>query len=102
MKDLNMDIKWRTVQFFLGEEGVSEVEVDSENTSKTRCSCRSFQMTARCKHVKFVKGRMEDSEGHYNIVIPEDVPDSAAVLAVQTPEAFRTFIMKYGKVEVID
>jgi hypothetical protein len=45
---------------------------------------------------------MEDSEGHYNIVIPEDVPDSAAVLAVQTPEAFRMFIMKYGKVEVID
>lgn len=99
-----MDIDWRTVQLFLDEStmGVFEVEIDAENHKKARCSCPSFSRQATCKHVRFVKSAMKDSDGHYSIQIPVEISDEEALLAMSNAEAFRDFIIKYGKVEVID
>jgi len=36
------DVNWRTVQMFLGEEGVSEVSVDADNAFNVRCTCPSY------------------------------------------------------------
>jgi hypothetical protein len=102
MKGLQMDINWRTVQVFLETAGVFEVEVDQTNNKKARCTCPAFGNSARCKHVKFVKQQMEQNDGHYSVSIPVDIPDEEAIKAMATAEDFREFILKYGKVEVIE
>jgi hypothetical protein len=102
MKDVNMDIAWRTVQLFLEDYGVVEVEVDQENHNKARCTCQGFQRLAKCKHIKFVKDAMEENDGHYSIQIPVDVDENIAIAAMKSAESFRDFVIKYGKVEVID
>jgi hypothetical protein len=102
MEEATMDISWRTVQVFLDEDGVCEVDVDSENNTKVRCSCMAFSRLARCKHAKFVKDKMSNNNGHYAIQIPVNVDDALAAEAIKTSEGFREFVIKYGKVEVID
>lgn len=102
MKEAAVDIKWRTVQLFLENYGVVEVEVDSENSSKARCSCPGFARGGRCKHTKYVKDVMANNDGHYSIQVSVDVNEDDAFRAIQDPESFRDFIVKYGKVEVID
>ena len=97
-----MDIDWRTVQLFLGDEGVSEVQIDSENSTKVRCSCNAFSKSARCKHARFVKNQIGNNDGHYSIHVPLDISDEYAFTAMSSADAFREFIIKYGKVEVID
>ena len=97
-----MDIDWRTVQLFLGNEGVSEVQIDAENSTKVRCSCSAFSKAARCKHARFVKTQIGNNDGHYSIQVPLDISDEYAITAMSSADAFREFIIKYGKVEVID
>jgi len=97
-----MDIEWRTVQMFLSPDGVFEVEIDAENSKKVRCTCPAFQRSARCQHAKYVKKYMAENEGHYSIHIPEDVEDEEAFAAMADPKLFREFVLKHGKVEVID
>lgn len=103
MKDVSMDIDWRTVQLFLDNTalGVFEVQIDSENNRKVRCNCPSFSATARCKHAKFVKNSIDKNDGHYSIKIPVQISDEEAFDAMSDSESFREFILKYGTVEVI-
>lgn len=97
-----MESAWRTVQVFISSQaaGVFEVEVDTE-TKQTRCSCPVWKKSATCKHVSFVKQRMRHSNGHYSIQIPNEVPEELAHEASESPEAFREFVLKYAKIEVI-
>lgn len=97
-----MDIDWRTVQLFLGEEGVSEVSIASHNPKKVRCTCASFFNAARCKHTKYVKQRMQENGGSYSISIPEEIDDNEAYDAMIDSDTFREFVIRYGAVEVID
>lgn len=101
MKEVDMDIQWRTVQLFLEEEGVYEVEVDYDNCKKVRCNCKTFLSTAKCKHQKWVKTQITDNGGHFSIQIPVELDEDEALLAMSTPEGFREFVLTYGKVEVI-
>jgi len=102
MRGLDMEIDWRTVQMFLGDDGISEVEIDAENSAKMRCSCKSFFKAARCKHTKYVKNQMEDNNGHYAIQVPVDISDEEALDAMSSADTFREFIIKHGKVQVLD
>lgn len=97
-----MDIEWRTVQLFLSNEGVSEVEIDHENHVKLRCNCVEFNKVARCKHVRYVKEAMKQNDGHYAIEIPEAIDDAEALVAMLNAETFRNFVVKYGKVKVLE
>lgn len=97
-----MDITWQTVQLFLEDYGVAEVEVDQDNANKARCTCPLFQKTAKCKHTKHIKQQMSQNEGHYSIFIPVHVDEEEAFAAMKNPELFRDFVIKYGKVEVLD
>jgi hypothetical protein len=45
---------------------------------------------------------MFNNNGHYAIQIPVNVDDALAAEAIKTSEGFREFVIKYGKVEVID
>jgi hypothetical protein len=101
MKEVSMDINWRTIQFFISEEGPFEVEMDYDNNRKLRCNCPDFQKVAKCKHQKFVKNLIEENGGYYSIQIPVEIDEDEALLAFSSSENFREFILKYGKVEVL-
>lgn len=100
MKETNMLNKWRTIQFFLGNDGVSEVKVDIMDPTNVRCSCTSTSRT--CKHIKYVHKVMDENEGNYTIEIPAEIDDETADEIVADVNAFRQFILKYGDVVVID
>ena len=86
---------------FLADEYVCEVQVDSDNHTKVRCTCPVFNRNARCKHAKYVRNAMAENDGHYSILIPEEVPEDEAIEAMQDSEAFRRFIIRHARVEVI-
>ena len=44
--------------------------------------------------------RIKDS-GHYSILIPNEVPEEMAIAANESPQKFREFIVKYGRIEII-
>lgn len=99
MKDTMMLEDWRTVQLFLGENGVCEVEVDSNKPSNIRCNCK--EGSTRCAHVKHVRKIMDENDGHYTISVPAEIDEMEALVAMSSAEDFRKFIVKYGKVEVL-
>jgi hypothetical protein len=101
MKDATMLSDWRTVQLFLSEDGVAEVEVDSLNPYQARCTCKGGKNKGKCAHVKYVRTIMDENSGHYTVQIPVAIEDEEADEAMATAEAFRAFIIKYGKVEVL-
>lgn len=101
MKESTMIHDWRTVQIFVGEQGVAEVEVDSLNAKNVKCNCPSASGVAKCSHVKFVKKNMAENDGHYTVSIPVEIEEEEVATAVASSTAFREFIIKYGKVEVL-
>lgn len=100
-KEVEMAISWRTVQLFISEDGVAEVEVDAEFNDKIRCSCKAFNASSKCRHSKFVKNRMEEGDGHYIVQVPEDVDDEEAINAMKDPSKWRAFVIEHGEVEVL-
>jgi hypothetical protein len=96
-----MDIKWRTIQFFISPNGVCEVQSDDTSTKKLRCTCRDFAILARCKHVKFVKDRIGQT-GIFTVKLAEDTDDENVVAAMHDPEKFRRFLIQHAKIEVIE
>jgi hypothetical protein len=92
---------WRIVQIFLGEDGISEVEVNSLKKNNVRCTCPKYVKSSKCAHVTHVKKVMNENDGHYEISIPVDIDEEDALVAAKDAETFRAFILKYGKVEVL-
>jgi hypothetical protein len=102
MRGLDMEIDWRTVQLFLDDAGVFEVAIDADDSRTIKCDCKVFLKSSKCKHTKYVKTEIEHNNGNYAIKIPVDISDEEALDAMASAETFREFIIKYGKVEVID
>lgn len=94
-------IDWRTVQLFLSEEGVHEVQVDLEDNRNQRCTCKRFQSFKRCRHTKWVEEVIVESGGQFSIQISDEIDELEAESAFSTADTFREFVIKYGKVEVI-
>lgn len=101
MKEVEMDIQWRTIQFFIEEAGIFEVEMDYENSKKVRCNCPDFQLSARCKHQKWVKARIAENEGQFSLEVPDDLDDDLLDEVLSTAEGFRQFVLRHGEIEVI-
>ena len=98
-KGSNVDT-WRTVQVFLSPTGVYEVQMRPGDTN-SKCSCPSYKIRSKCKHTQFIKDRMDENDGHYAILVPDDVDESVAEKANESAEAFREFVLKYARVEVL-
>jgi hypothetical protein len=96
--------EWRTIQIFLSNQGVHDVEANTEDSKMLRCNCPHFLRSGRCKHAKFVKDKMEASDGHYSIEMNEnDAPPEDVVLeAIKDPKSFRELLVRYADIEVID
>jgi hypothetical protein len=100
MKETTMAKDWRTIQFFLDEDGVQEVELQYDDPSKLRCTCVSRTQT--CKHVQYVRDMFKRNNGVFDLEVPIEEDDDAMTLAFATAESFRQLILKYGKVAVVD
>lgn len=111
-----MEIEWQTIQFFLSEDGkkvqtsdsflseemyACEVSVDAKNPKKARCSCNSFQKDARCKHVAWVKSRMDEHQGIYTVRVKDEVSDEETMDALESTDDFRSFVLLHGTVEIL-
>lgn len=91
---------WRTVQLFLSSTGVFEVEVNTD-TRNIRCNCPNFEKRRTCAHEKFVDDSAKNNDGIYPVKISPKATEEELMGAEESPEAFRNFIVKHGKVEVI-
>lgn len=93
---------WRTIQMFLSprQPAIYEVELNLDS-SKARCNCPTFKGRRVCRHTKFVVARMEGNDGHYPLLIHERAEKEDISEVMSDPEAFRDFVVKYGKVEVL-
>jgi hypothetical protein len=102
MKGMSVESSWRTVQLFISAQaaGVFEVEVDTD-TKQTRCSCPVWKKGLSCKHTSFVDTRMRMNQGHYSILVPNEISEDVALEANDDPKKFRDFVVRYAKVEVI-
>ena len=93
----------RLVQVFLSQSqtpgpGIYEVSVD--DNEKLSCTCPGFRGRASCKHVKFVKTRIESNNGNYPLEISSRATKAEADKAKNSNQDFREFVIKYGKIEV--
>jgi hypothetical protein len=99
-KNMKTENAWRTVQLFLSSNGVFEVEVNTD-THNVRCTCPNFDKRKTCAHEKFVDDSAKNNNGIYPVKISPKATEEEMMDAEESPEAFRQFIVKYGKVEVI-
>jgi hypothetical protein len=97
-----MDIDWRTVQLFIGEEGISEVQLDSSTGKKVRCNCQTFQKSARCKHQRWVKKKMMENNGVFTVTISDSMDEELVWDAMQSQDRMREFIIHNTPIEVIE
>lgn len=93
----------RLLQVFLSpaetpNQGIFEV---SNNTiGQLFCTCPGYSARKSCKHTRFVQSRLDANEGNYPFEISTRITDEEAIKANQSDEAFRDFIIKFGKIEV--
>ena len=101
MKDKTMaKAEWRTVQMFLSIRGIFEVEIDLES-DEVRCNCPGFIARNVCKHSRMVVDKARENGGIYPLQVSSKAPTTETKVANSTPEAFRDFVIKYGKIEVM-
>lgn len=93
----------KPLQFFLDKSGVSTVSLGSDDKTLS-CDCPPFKKKQKCKHVDWVTARVDRTTGVYPVQVSkrasEDEMKSAFVGS--TPETYKKFMLKYGKVEVLE
>jgi len=93
----------RLVQLFLSPSqtaGPGIYEVTSDPKGNLYCTCPGFIGRNSCKHSKFVGSRIDDNDGHYPLEISSRATDEDTAKAKASNEAFREFVIKFGKIEV--
>jgi hypothetical protein len=104
MKEFQMTDDFRLVQVFLPQQTLSGpgiYEVSVGDTDEFNCTCPGFSGRAKCKHVEFVKARIETNNGTYPLEISSRATTDDAAKAQKSSKDFREFIIKFGKVEVL-
>jgi len=91
---------WQTTQLFLSSNGVFEVQINLDN-QKLRCNCQGANVRSYCKHMAFVSKRMELNGGVYPVEISKKAKIEDATIANLDPDSFRSFLVKYGKIEAL-
>lgn len=93
---------WRTIQMFLSprQPAIYEVEINLD-APDARCSCPTFKGRKTCRHTKFVMARMDSHGGNYPLLVHEDAEKSDISQVMSTPDSFRQFVVRYGKIEVL-
>jgi hypothetical protein len=93
----------RLVQVFLSlaqTPGPGIYEVSTDNEGSLSCTCFGFKGRRTCKHTKYVQTKIDNNNGSYPLEISSRATEDEAMEAKGSAEAFREFIIKYGKIEV--
>lgn len=98
-----MSVTKKLLQVFLSPSespspNISEVYMTRD--SELSCTCPGFKGRATCKHIRLVQQRIDDNGGAYPMEISTRATQEDADVASESDEAFREFVVKYGKVEV--
>jgi len=99
----DMRSKAKLLQVFLSKTqvpGPSIYEVSTDDDGILYCTCPRFDDAHSCKHIKFVTARIQTNNGHYPLEILSKATEEEANLARVSKDAYRSFIIKYGKIEV--
>jgi hypothetical protein len=93
----------KLIQVFLSQTqtpgpGIYEVSVDSDEV--LYCTCPGYRGRGTCKHTKFVNSRIKSNNGNYPLEISSKATMEEAEKARESNDAFREFIIKFGKIEV--
>lgn len=93
---------WKTIQIFLSpyHPAVYETELDM-TTSETRCNCPTFSWKRECRHTTYIVSKARDNDGSYPLMLRESAESEDIDEVTATSESFRSFVLKYGKIEVI-
>ena len=93
---------WRTIQLFLSpkQPAIYEVQINLDEPL-TRCNCPTFKGRRACRHTKLVSARMEGNDGSYPMLVSERAEEADISKVMSDPDAFREFVVKYGKIEVL-
>lgn len=75
-------------------------EVSSTIEGKLICTCPGYTGRGSCKHARFVDARIKNNNGTYPLEISKKATKEEADHAQESTEAFREFIIKFGKIEV--
>ena len=89
----------RLLQVFL-TPGPGVYEVSMGDDDKLYCNCSGFFAKKTCKHTRFVNSRIEDNGGTYPLEISDRAQADDAERAQESDEAFRSFVIRFGKIEV--
>lgn len=97
-----MSAEWRILQVFLSprQPAIYEVELNLDS-QEVRCTCPTYKGRQTCRHLKFVKARMDGNDGNYPLMVAEKAESENIEEVMSTPDKFREFVVKYGKVEVL-
>ena len=93
----------RLVQVFLSQShtpGPGIYEVSADYAGNLFCTCPGFKGRTNCKHIKFVKARIDGNNGNYPLEISSRATKEDADTAKRSNEGFREFILRFGKIEV--
>lgn len=93
----------RLLQIFLSPgmtPGPTIHEVSLDANKNLLCTCSAFSKRSTCKHAMLVNNRVRQNNGTYPLEISSKATQEEADKAKESPEAFRMFIIKYGKIEV--
>jgi len=93
----------RLLQIFLsptGNPGPGIFEVCIKPGGALTCTCSGYNGRKTCKHTRFVQSRIDSHGGTYPHEISTRTTPEDAQKAEDSDEAFRDFIIKFGKIEV--
>lgn len=93
----------RLVQVFLSQTqtpGPGIYEVSTDESAVLYCTCPGYKGRKTCKHTKYVQAKIDNNNGSYPLEISNRATEEEAQAAKMSNDAFRKFIIKYGKIEV--
>lgn len=100
-EDTSMPKEPRPLQYFLDAAGVSTVTLAADNKMLT-CDCAAFKKNSTCKHLTWVNTRVDD-KGIYPIQVSKRASkDEMDAAFGKGGEHYRSFMLKYGRVEVLN
>lgn len=98
-----VDENVRLVQLFLSNgsaAGVCEVSVNKK-TKSLLCTCPGYEGRGTCKHVRFVKSRVDENGGTYPLELSTSVSEDEILEAHKSSNTFREFVIRHGVIEVL-
>ena len=93
----------RLVQVFLSHAktaGPDIYEVTADDVGNLFCTCTDYKRRKACKHASYVQVKMDNNNGTYPLEISNKATEEEANKAKNSKAELRSFIIKYGKIEV--